>query len=267
VSDGLLLAAEGGGEGGFEAPGLGLFHWEPLFNIGGVAVTKPMLLAFVAAGLVLVFFTAAFARPKLVPRGVQNLGELGYLFVRDQIAREVIGRKGDKFVPFLVALFFFVWMMNLLAIVPLAQFPVSSHIAFPAVLAVMVWLTYMFLGMKHQGPLGYFKNMMFPPGLPLWLYPILSPIELVSNVFVRPFTLAVRLFANMFAGHLLIAIFSVAAWYFIVENPGLLSAVGVLGFITAIIMTGFELLIQGLQAFIFTLLTAVYISSALEAEH
>jgi F-type H+-transporting ATPase subunit a len=267
VSNGLLLAAESGGGDSFQAPGLGLFHWEPLFHIGGFAVTKPMLLAFVAAGIVLVFFTAAFASPRLVPRGVQNLGELGYLFVRDQIAREVIGKKGDRFVPFLVSLFFFVWMMNLLAIVPFAQFPVSSHIAYPAVLAAMVWVTYMVLGIKHQGPLGYFKNMMFPPGLPLWLYPILAPIELVSNVFVRPFTLAVRLFANMFAGHLLIAIFSVAAWFYLVEHPGVLSLVGILGFVTAIVMTGFELLIQGLQAFIFTLLTAVYISSALEAEH
>jgi len=267
VSDALLLAAEGGAEGGFQAPGLGLFHWEPMFSVGGFDVTKPMLLSFVAAGLVLMFFAMAFARPKVVPRGMQNVGEIGYLFVRDQIARQVIGHNGDRYVPFLVSLFFFVWFMNLLAIVPLAQFPVTSRIAFPAVLAFIVWVTFLVVGIKNQGPIGYFKNIMFPPGLPVWLYPILAPIELVSTIFVRPFTLAVRLFANMFAGHLLIAIFAVAAWHFVVDEPGVMSLVGVLGFLTAVIMTGFELLIQGLQAFIFVLLTAVYISGSLEAEH
>ncbi len=267
MSDGLILAAEGGEEGGFEAPGLALFEWEPLFSVGAFEFTKPMLLSFFAAGIVLVFFAAAFAQPKVVPRGVQNLGEIGYLFIRDQIARQVIGHKGDRYVPFLVALFFFVWIMNLLAIVPLAQFPVTSRIAFPATLAFIVWITFLVIGIKNQGPVGYFKNIMFPPGLPKLLYPLLAPIEFFSTLVVRPFTLAVRLFANMFAGHLLIAIFSVAAWHFIVDSPGVMSLVGILGFLTAVIMTAFELLIQGLQAFIFVLLTAVYIAGSLEAEH
>jgi F-type H+-transporting ATPase subunit a len=266
VSALTILAAENGEEG-FHAPGLGLFEWPALFTIGSFEVTKPMVMVFLAAFVVVALFWSAFAKPALVPRGMQNLGELGYLFVRDQIARSIIGKRGDQWVPLLVTLFFFIWIMNLMSIIPVLQFPVTSHIAYPAALAAAIWLLFLFLGIKHQGPVGYFKNIMFPPGLPLWIYPILSPIELVSTLFVRPFTHAVRLFANMFAGHLLIALFSVAAYYFLIENPGILSLVGVLGFLLTIIMTGFEMLIQALQAFIFTLLAAVYISSSLEAEH
>jgi F-type H+-transporting ATPase subunit a len=266
----LVLATEGateGGEEGFHAPGLGLFSWRPLFEIGPFGFTKPMLLALIVVLLVVGFFWAAFRRPQLVPRGAQNLGEVLYGFVRDDIARSVIGKKGDRYVPLLVSLFFFIWLMNLMSIVPVAQFPVTSRIGYPAALAAIVYLTWVPLGIAHQGAVGFFKNMMFPPGLPWWIYPILAPIELVSNLLVRPFTHAVRLFANMFAGHLLIALFSIAAWYFLVQNLGPLFFVGILGFVMAVIMTGFELLIQALQAFIFTLLTAVYISGALEAEH
>lgn len=260
-------AAEAGAEGGFHAPGLGLYNWPPLFEIGPIGVTKPMLLALLVAALVIGFFWAAFSKPQLVPRGAQNVGEVLYGFVRDDIARGVIGKKGDKYVPLLVSLFFFIWIMNLMSIIPVAQFPVTSRIGFPAALAAIVWLTWVPLGMYKQGPIGFFKNMMFPPGLPAWIYPLLAPIELISNLFIRPFTHAVRLFANMFAGHLLIALFSVAAWYFLVEALGGMFIVGILGFLMAVVMTGFELLIQALQAFIFTLLTAVYISGALEAEH
>ncbi len=261
-----ILAAEGS-DSGFQAPGLGLFEWPPLFHIGSLEVTKPMVQVFIASLVVVVFFWSAFAKPSLVPRGVQSVGEVGYLFIRDQIARSIIGKQGDRWVPLLMSLFFFIWIMNLMSVIPGFQFPVTSHIGYPAALAAMVWVIFMYLGIRHQGPIGYFKNMMFPPGLPLWIYPILSPIELVSNVIIRPFTHAVRLFANMFAGHLLIALFSVAAWYFLVENLGPFFLVGILGFVLTIIMTAFELLIQALQAFIFTLLAAVYISTSLEAAH
>lgn len=263
----MLRAAEGEGGGGFHAPGLELFQWKPLFSIGAFEVGKPMLLAVVASVIVIGFFWAAFRKPQLVPRGVQNVGEVGYLFVRDQMARQVIGKDGDKYVPLLVTLFFLIWVMNLMSIIPVAQFPVASVIGFPAALALIVWFVWVPLGMRRQGALGFFKNMMFPPGLPLWIYPLLAPIELVSNLIIRPFTHAVRLFANMFAGHLLIALFSVAAWHFLVDDFGAFAPVGLLGFVMAVVMVGFELLIQALQAFIFTLLTAVYIGGALHAEH
>jgi F-type H+-transporting ATPase subunit a len=156
--------------------------------------------------------------------------------------------------------------MNLFGVFALAQFPTMSRLMFPAALAGMVWLVYMYLGVRHQGPIGFFKNMMFPPGLPAWLYFILAPIELISNVLVRPFTLAIRLFANMFAGHLLLTTFTVATWYLL--SPSLIGIIGsTASFVLTVVLTAFELLIQALQAFIFTLLTAVYISGSLHADH
>ena len=255
---------------GFPAPSAKIFEWPILasFNLFGIEfnISKPIVLLALGTAIVMVFFLLAAAKPRLVPSRLQSLGELGYTFVRDQISREVIGKDGDKYVPLLVSLFFFVWVLNLFSVIPGAQFPVTSRFAFPVGLAVMVWVVYMVLGMKKQGPIKFFTNMMFPPGLPKPIYLILAPIELLSNVFVRPFTLAVRLFANMFAGHLLITIFSIGAWYLI--SP---SVVGVLGGTASLAMTialtGFEMFIQMLQAFIFTLLTAVYIGGSLHAEH
>jgi F-type H+-transporting ATPase subunit a len=254
----------------FPAPTAAIFDWAPLatYHLFGVPieVTKPAILLAIGTVLILAFFFVAFRKPALVPSRTQSLGELGYTFVRDQISREVIGKDGDKYVPFLVSLFFFVWVMNLFSIIPGAQFPVTSRFAFPVGLALVIWVLYMFLGMKKQGPIKFFTNFMFPPGLPKPIYVILAPIELLSNVIVRPFTLAVRLFANMFAGHLLITIFSVGAWY--LAGPQVLGWIGATGsFAMTVALSGFEMFIQFLQAFIFTLLTAVYIGGSLHAEH
>ena len=254
----------------FPAPNADIFEFDAYlqFHFLGIewSITKPVVLAVIGTAFIVGFFLTAFARPRLVPGRLQSLGEVGYLFIRDQIARDVIGKEGDTFVPFLASLFFFVWVMNLFGVFALAQFPVMARFAFPVTLALMVWLTYMYLGMRHQGPIGYFKNMMFPPGLPTWLYFILAPIELISNVIVRPFTLAVRAFANMFAGHLLLTTFTVATWYLL--SPSIIGIIGsTASAAVTVTLTGFELLIQALQAFIFTLLTAVYISSSLHADH
>jgi F-type H+-transporting ATPase subunit a len=248
---------------GFPAPDTGLFEWP---GIGGTVIDKPIVLAVFCAALVVIFFWAATANSRLVPGRMQSVGELGYLFVRDQVSRSIIGKKGDKYVPFLVSLFFFVWFMNLMSIIPLAQFPVTSRIAFPAGLAIMVWLVYMGVGFKRHGFVGYLRVLCWPSGVPAGVMVILVPIEFLSNVLVRPFTLAIRLFANMFAGHLLIATFSIAAWYLLSPNVvGLLASATSL--VMAVVMTAFELLIQALQAFIFVALTASYINGALEEAH
>jgi F-type H+-transporting ATPase subunit a len=250
---------------GYPAPGLKDFEFTPFLSVGGVDFTKPMLLSLVCAGLVVLFFYAAFATPKLVPSRLQSLGELGVLFVRDQILRPALGVKGDRFLPFLVSLFFFVWFMNVMGVIPLAQISANSRIAFPAALAAMVWVTYVALGIKHQGPVGYFKNMAVPQGAPWWILPLLAPIELLSGLIIRPFTLGVRLFANMFAGHLLLLIFSLATWYLLSPTVGALFAVGSGAML--VVLTAFELVIQALQAYIFVTLTASYIAGSLEAAH
>jgi F-type H+-transporting ATPase subunit a len=195
---------------------------------------------------------------------VQNVGELGITFVRDQILRPMMGKRGDGYLPFLVALFFFIWAMNLMEVIPVAQYPPMSQIAFPAALMLMVYGTYTYLGIKHQGLGGYFANMI-PKDVPPGILVILAPVEILQYVLVRPFTLAVRLFANMFAGHLLLLIFTLATWYLLSLSIGLLFSVT--SFVLTIVITAFELLIQALQAFIFTILTAQYIGGSLEAGH
>ncbi len=236
----------------------------PLFRIGSLTFNKPSVLAIICAAIVVIFFWSAFAKPKLIPKGTQNLGELGILFVRDQILRPMIGKKGDSFLPFLVSLFFFIWIMNIMEIIPAAQFPAASEIAFPAALMLMVYGTYTYLGIKHQGFGGYFANMI-PKGVPVGILLILAPVEILQYVIVRPFTLAVRLFANMFAGHILLLVFTLATWYLLDAGIGLLWSAT--SFILTVVLTAFELLIQALQAYIFTILTAQYIGGSLEAEH
>jgi F-type H+-transporting ATPase subunit a len=255
---------------GFPAPGAEIFQFDAIytFTIGSLAfhITKVTFLLLLCVVLILGFFIYAFRSPKLVPRGAQNVGEMGYLFIRDGIAREAMGKEGDKFVPFLFSFFFLVWLSNFMGIVPFAQIPVTSIFAIPVAFAVVVYVTWVPIGIYKQGFFGFFKNMMFPPGVPKVMYVLLAPLEFMSNINVRPATHAIRLFANMFAGHLLIASFSVAAFYLISA-----SVVGVIGsvasFAVAVGLTGFEVLIQALQAYIFTLLAAVYIGGALHAEH
>ena len=250
---------------GFPAPGLNSFNFKPIFSVGSFDFTKPMLLAIICMVLVVGFFWAAFAKPKLVPGKLQLVGEIGYTFISRGIARDVIGKKGDKYVPFLTSIFFFVWIMNIMSIIPLAQFPVASRFGYPVAIAVLVWITYMYLTFKTHGFVGGWKHLTVLSGLPGWLVPLIVVIEFLQNVILRPFTLAVRLWANMFAGHMLIVMFSVASWYLL--TPSIMSAFAAGSFIMAAAMTAFEVLIQFLQAYIFTLLTSIYISGALEEGH
>jgi F-type H+-transporting ATPase subunit a len=260
------LTAHLGSGCGYPAPSINDFYFTPFFKIGTVGFGKPGLLMILSVIIVVTFFWFAFRSPKLVPRGIQNVGEMGILFVRDQILRPQLGKRGDKWLPFLVSLFFFIWVNNIFGIIPIFYFPAMSKYGYPVALAGMVWLIYMFLGMKHQGVFGYFRNMSVPQGAPWWILPLLVPIELFSNILVRPFTLSVRLFANMLAGHVLLLVFTLATWYLLTLNFfHILFATS--SFILVILLTGLEVLIQALQAFIFTILTATYISGAYETTH
>ncbi len=255
---------------GFPAPGTEIFEFTPLveFSLFGITfgINKPVILLILVSAFIIFIFTVAFAKPKLVPGKWQSMGELSYLFVRDQISRETIGKAGDKYMAFLFSLFFFVFFLNFMGIFPGAQFPVTALFVYPVALAMMVWLVYMFIGMKNQGPIKFFPTMMFPTAVPKPVLVILAPIEFLSNIIVRPFTLAVRLMANMFAGHLLITVFIVATIYLF--SPSVIGMLGsVASGIMTLIMTGFEFMIEALQAYIFTLLTASYIAGSLSNEH
>lgn len=248
---------------GFPAPSINDFYFTPIFKIGSVGFGKPGLLILLSTIIVVTFFWFAFHSPKLVPRGVQNVGELGILFVRDQILRPQLGKKGDSWLPFLVTMFFFIWIANIWGIIPILYFPPMSKFGYPVFLAGMVWLIYMGLGFRKQGFRGYWRTLLIPSGSPWWILPLLVPIEFLSNVLVRPFTLSVRLFANMLAGHVLLLVFALATWYLLTASIGLLFSAT--SFIVLILVTGLEVLVQALQAFIFTILTATYISGAYEA--
>ncbi|NUR84818.1 MAG: F0F1 ATP synthase subunit A [Nonomuraea sp.] len=245
-------------------PGVDLFDFPPLWGW----LTKPVLLALLSVVLVCGLSWAAFARPRLVPRGLQNLGEYGYLFVRDQVARPFLGKDADRWMGFLLTLFLLVLTWNVMGVVPLLQFPVAANIAFPAVLALVVYVVKLYLGFRTQGFANFFTHAMFPPGLPKPLALVLyAPVELVHIFVFAPFTHAVRLFANMFAGHMLLAFFSMVGFWFTLVHPTLPGLpVGLLGIAVTIVLTAFELFIQFLQAYLFTMLAAMYLGDALRSE-
>ncbi|MEV0975903.1 MULTISPECIES: F0F1 ATP synthase subunit A [unclassified Streptomyces] len=248
------------------APGLHSFLFKPIWgDTDGIYFNKPMLLALLGSIIVVGFFWAAFAKPKVVPGKMQMVAEAGYDFIRRGVVYETIGKKeGEKYVPLVVSLFFFIWMMNLWSIIPVAQFPVTSIIAYPMVLAAIVYLVWVPLTFKRHGFVGAWKNITgYDKSLGAVL-PLAMTIELFSNLLVRPFTHAVRLFANMFAGHTLLVLFTVASWYML---NGIGIAYSGVSFIMTIVMTAFELFIQAVQAYVFVLLTCSYIQGALAEHH
>jgi F-type H+-transporting ATPase subunit a len=254
---------------GFQAPGIEIFQWPDIIHleVGGLdlGINRVVLEMFVVVLLVWGLFFLAFRRPKLVPSGLQNLMEFFVDFIRNQIILEVIGREGLRFLPYLTTLFVFVLFGNLGGIIPPILFPLNGRMALPAVMAVCSLLLFISVGISSQG-FAYFKNALFPPGIPWPVYLLLTPIEFVSTFVVRPVTLAIRLLANMIAGHLILSVFFVAAGYMLTSlNISMLFGVGALIFSVALI--AFELFVAGLQAYVFTILSAVYIAGALEPEH
>jgi len=267
---GSVLAVDSDPGGGFVAPGIEEFYPEPLaqFSLLGVdfEITRITLILWVATIAMLAFLVAAARRPQIVPGKLQYLGESGYSLVRDGIARDVIGPKGPPFAPFLVSLFFFILANNLMAIIPFAQISPMSKFAFPLVLAAICWVIYIWVGIREQGAGRYFKDILFLPGVPKFMYVLVTPIEILQTFVVRPFTLAVRLFANMFAGHMLLVVFSLGAVYLL--NVGNYSVIfAPVSALMAIVMTFFELLVIFLQAYVFTVLMGTYLNGSIEAEH
>ncbi len=264
-----LLAAEGTG---FTPPGPSDFEPPPFFTLAGFEVDKPIVVVTLATLLVAVFFYAASRRAAagqgLVPGKLQYAGEAAYGFVRNGIGLETIGKEGLRFVPFLATLFFFIAVNNLFGIIPPFQLPGTSKIAIPLVLAVIVWAIYNYLGIRRAGLIGYFRAMMFPPGIPWPVYFLLAPIELLSNFVVRPVTLCLRLTLNMFAGHLVLVLFVLGGEYLLLEYGGIVGVLaGSVSILASIVVTFFEAFIQLLQAYVFTLLAALYIGGALVDEH
>lgn len=271
-----LVRAEGGEEG-FTPPGPGDFNLPPVgpdstFEFLGqsmyLGVTKPMLQLVLAAVLVYLFFRAASAKRAMVPGKLQFAGESAYGFVRNSIGRDIIGSHDFmRFVPYLFALFFFILLNNFFGSIPFIQFPTFSRSGMVYSLAILSWVIYNAVGIKKHGFVGYFKLQSVPAGITGPMLLLLVPLEFMSNILVRPVTLALRLFANMLAGHLLLILFALGGEYLLLDGATLVKPVGLLAWALFIAISFLELLIQFLQAYVFVLLTALYIAGSLADEH
>lgn len=249
---------------GFESPGVADFDLPPIFG----AVTKPVLQLVLAAIIVYVAFRYTVRKPALVPSKAQFLGESFHGIVRNSIARDNIGPEFLKYVPFLTALFAFILVNNLFGIVPLFQFPTFSHPGMPYALAGVIWLMYNVIGIRKHGFVGYLRVSTWPPDVPWWVRIVLTPIEFLSNILLRPVTLSLRLFGNMFAGHLLLLVFILGGEYMLFESQSvLLGILSPAAFGLGIVFTFFEAFIQVVQAYIFTILSASYIGAVLADDH
>jgi len=237
-------------------------------SFGPAGFNKFALICVCASFLTLLLFFLAGrgAKKSLVPRGVQNLVEVVVEFITDGIILQTMGEEGMKYLWYLTALFFFIFFCNIFEIIPLIQFPASARMALPLMLAVITWVMYIFVGFKKHGG-RYFVASVKPSGVPFALLFLIIPIEFLSTFIVRPFSLAVRLFANMLAGHLLLVTFAVLSGALITSSIIFLKPVFILPFAMDIAITGFEAFVAILQAFIFTILTAVYIGSSIHIEH
>jgi F-type H+-transporting ATPase subunit a len=252
---------------GFEFPQINsLLRWKDFFT----SFNKIGLIAVLAAVIgSLIFLLAARKDPKVAPTGVRNLAETSVEFIENGIVMETMGKDGLGWTPFLLSIFIFVYLCNVPGIIPILYMPATARIAIPMFLSLLVWVIYNGVGIKHQGLGGYFKNTLFPPGVPKALYILVTPIEFISNIIVRPFSLTVRLFANMLAGHILLVTFSLLsqAMFQATTHKIALVPMGILPFFMLLFITGFEVLVAFLQAYIFTILTAVYIGGATHPEH
>ncbi len=241
-----------------------LFSW-PDFAFKGTVfgINKTVLLYFLGALIVGFLWIVGSRRQSLVPRGLQNLMEVFYGFIRNNIVIEVMGVAGLSYVPFLATLFSFIFVLNLFEITPFILFPPTSRIALPAFFAILVWVIFIVQGIRSQGAGHYFKGILFPPGVPKPIYILLTPIELISVFIVRPLTLAVRLFANMVAGHTLVTMFLIFCETTLFADSIGVKFVVIPSFIGAVGMLGFEIFVSAIQAFIFTILAAVYIGESI----
>ena len=253
---------------GFTPPGPSNFDLPAVFTIGSVEVTKPMLQTILGAILVFGFLYYAAKQRKLVPGRAQFAGEEAYSAVRNGMARDIIGSHDFKpFVPYLVTLFFFILVNNLFASIPFLQFPSFSRVSLAYALAGLSWVVYNSVGVKKHGFVGYLKLQCVPSGIKGPMLLLLVPLEFMSNLVIRPVTLSLRLFCNMFAGHLLLILFATGGEYMLVHGAPFVKVAGVLAWVLAIAISFLEILVQFLQAYVFTLLNAMYISGAVADEH
>lgn len=263
----LALAAS---DNEFHPPSVGDFTPEPLFYLFGIealGVTRINLVQFLAVAILVVILVLGTRRMRVVPGRFQSIIELGFGFVREQIAFQILGEKdGRRFLPLLTSLFFGILFLNLMGVIPGINIAGTSIAGAPLVLTAIAYVMFVYAGIKKHGTFRFFKNSLVPSGVPVALVPIIAIIELISTFIARPISLFLRLLMNMMVGHLMLVLFFAATDFFI-RNMDLTSLFGVGTFALGAGFTVFEIFIGALQAYVFTILTAVYIQLAVAEEH
>lgn len=264
----MHLLVPTGTEDGFHAPSIAEFFPEVfLFEGTPFAINRIMLVRFIAVAALLLLFWIGTRRMRVVPGRFQSLIEMGLDLVRVNIGEDLLGKKDAKrFLPILTTIFFMVLFMNITGVIPFLNIAGTSVIGVPLVLALVSYVTFIYAGIK-KSPGKFFKNSLFPAGVPWPVYIIVTPIELVSTFIIRPVTLTLRLLMNMLVGHLLLVLFFAATQFFVFTAGGLFPLLGIGSLAFGFAFTLFEILVAVLQAYVFTLLTAVYIQLAVAEEH
>nr|WP_121371733.1 F0F1 ATP synthase subunit A [Frondihabitans australicus] len=262
------LAAASDSSGGFQGPSIDEFFPNGLLFVGTpFEINRIMLARFFMTALLLVLFWLGTRKMKLVPGRFQSVVELGFGFVQNGVANDILGKKdGRRFTPLLVSVFFTVLFFNLSGTIFGIQIAGTSLIGVPLILAIVAYVAFIYAGVKkHPGT--FFRNALVPPGVPWPLYFLVTPIELVSTFVLRPITLTLRLLMNMIVGHLLLVLFFTATSFFFFESHNLFALFGIGTVAFGFAFTLFEIFVAFLQAYVFALLTAVYVQLALNDEH
>jgi F-type H+-transporting ATPase subunit a len=244
-----------------EFPPFGEIHLPKLHLFGlDISITRHVIFMWIAAILLLILFAAikrSYNKSK-VPTRLANFIEVFIIFIRDEIAKPTIGKGYEKFLPYLLTVFFFILTCNFLGLLPYGA-TATSNISVTATLATISFLVIQIGGIIHNGFLRYFANLV-PHGVPWWLTPVMFVVELLG-LFTKPFALAVRLFANMTAGH--IVILALLGIIFILKTP----IVAPISIAFALFIYLLEIFVALLQAYIFTMLSALFIGMAVHQEH
>ena len=237
-----------------------ILRWQDIFP----SFNKVALIAVASAliGMAL-FVLAARADAKKAPTGARNLAETTVEFIEEGIVMQTLGKQGLGWTPFLLSLFIFIFLCNIPGVIPILQMPATARMAIPLALSLLVWVLFIGTGLKHQGA-KYFGHLLWPPGVPTPLKPLVGGIEFVSTIFITPFSLTVRLMANMMAGHILLVTFGLLTEALVTAETQqiLLVPTSILPFFMLIFLTGFAILVAFLPAYIFTILAAVYFSNS-----
>lgn len=263
-----LLVPSETDDGTFHGPTINEFFPDVLLFEGSpFEINRIILIRLLAVALLLLLFWLGTRRMRIVPGRGQSLAEMGLDFARVNIAEDILGKKdGKRFLPLITTIFFLVLFTNITGIIPFLNIAGTSIIGLPLVLAVVAYGAFIYAGVKKH-PGAFFRNALLPPGVPKPLYLIVTPIEFVSTFIIRPITLTLRLLMNMVVGHLLLVLFFAATQFFFFTADGGFKLFGAGTLVFGLAFTLFEVLIAVLQAYIFALLTAVYIQLALAEEH